>query len=906
MSGAGRGMAVAVAGFLHFKPVGVFGQLEFRHRTVHSFFFFFEQPGHGEFRLRAIDRNRFAVAGNELQRQPAEHVVGDGGGVADFGIFGEAARLEPLMREFTDEGFQRHAVLQGNAGERADAVHQTADGRTFLGHRDEQFARLVVPKQSDRHVTFMAGNVEFVRDRRARVRETAAERLAGFDAQSGNFGFKFLDAGFQRGRIGGRSFATTLAGLFGVERLRAFRAVTVNRHAFQPHLPRLNVSVADFLDGAFMRHVDGLGNGAADERLRGGHHFQVRQIMDAALAAIRLEGAIEHRQMLRLEAGTQPRRLVAFSRCRRGAHATFLRRAVAATINVFNRVEFFDVRDDVFDFLRAVAETAQRIGHAAIDDFQHAAAGEELVFYQRDVGFDAGRIAVHQERDGAGRGEHGDLRVAAAVLAAFGERAFPGFARLVLQIIEFLARLDLFDGVAMLLNDAEHGFDVVLRQRIGHVRATRVAVTRKRADVRGNFRALLAGVAGHDGRDRAGERPAFVAVIRQTVAHAKRAEVREAEAERAEDVGIFRDVLRRVTGVVHQDFLRGDENAHGGLEPFHVKFAVFAFELHQVQRREIARGVVDENVFAARIRGVNRLGALAGVPFLDRAVVLHARVAANPRALGDFVEQFRGVLLFERLAGGDGTRPPFLAGERRLHEFITGAHGKVFVLIHHTAVGVAVVGAIVALFNQCPRLLFLLLLGVNEFLDVAVPVAQRVHFGRATGFAAGFHDIGNLVINFQKTHRAAGPATAAEFFPGRADRRKVRARAGAVFEEHRFAAGEAHDVFHVVRDRLDEAGAALRIFVLGGGALDLARLAAVKPVALAGVFADAVLMKQPHVEPDRRVERAVLVQAQPGQFLVENLAVRLAEIAVRDAPIRNRPGNAMNELAHRGLALRRV
>ena len=92
--------------------------------------------------------------------------------------------------------------------------------------------------------------------------------------------------------------------------------------------------------------------------------------------------------------------------------------AFAVLLDVFDGVEFFDVRDDAFDFLRAIAEPAQRIGHAAIDDFQHAAAGEELVFDQRDVGFDAGRIAIHQERNGAGRCEDGDLRVAVAVLAA--------------------------------------------------------------------------------------------------------------------------------------------------------------------------------------------------------------------------------------------------------------------------------------------------------------------------------------------------------------------------------------------------------------------------------------------------------------------------------------------------------
>ena len=70
------------------------------------------------------------------------------------------------------------------------------------------------------------------------------------------------------------------------------------------------------------------------------------------------------------------------------------------------------------DFRLVVTEPAQRVGHAAVDDLQHAAAGEQFVFHQRDVGFDAGGVAVHQEGDGAGRREHGDLRVAVAVLLA--------------------------------------------------------------------------------------------------------------------------------------------------------------------------------------------------------------------------------------------------------------------------------------------------------------------------------------------------------------------------------------------------------------------------------------------------------------------------------------------------------
>ena len=134
---------------------------------------------------------------------------------------------------------------------------------------------MVVVEQADGEIAFVAGDVELVGDGRARVGQAAAQRLAGLGAQIGDLGFEFLDAGFSC-EIVRRGLAAAFVGFFGVERLRALRAVAINGHALEAHLPGLNVSVADFLDGAFVGHVDGLGNRAADERLRGGHHFQVR------------------------------------------------------------------------------------------------------------------------------------------------------------------------------------------------------------------------------------------------------------------------------------------------------------------------------------------------------------------------------------------------------------------------------------------------------------------------------------------------------------------------------------------------------------------------------------------------------------------------------------------------------
>ena len=152
----------------------------------------------------------------------------------------------------------------------------------------------------------------------------------------------------------------------------------------------------------------------------------------------------------------------------------------------------------------------------------------------------------------------------------------------------------------------------------------------------------------------------------------------------------------------------------------------------------------------------------------------------------------------QRLAGGDGARPPFLALQGGLHELVADAHGKVLVLVHDAAVGVAVVGAVVALLDERPGLLLLLHLGLDELLDVAVPIAQRVHLGGAAGLAAGLHHVGHLVIDLQEGQRAAGPAAAAELLLARADGRKVGAGAGAELEEHRLAVRQVHDGLHVV------------------------------------------------------------------------------------------------------------
>ena len=83
------------------------------------------------------------------------------------------------------------------------------------------------------------------------------------------------------------------------------------------------------------------------------------------------------------------------------------------------------VGDDLGDLRLVVAERAQRLGDGAVDDLEIAAAGELLELHQREVGLDAGRVAIHHEADRAGRGDDGDLRVAVAVLSPSSSASLP-------------------------------------------------------------------------------------------------------------------------------------------------------------------------------------------------------------------------------------------------------------------------------------------------------------------------------------------------------------------------------------------------------------------------------------------------------------------------------------------------
>ena len=112
--------------------------------------------------------------------------------------------------------------------------------------------------------------------------------------------------------------------------------------------------------------------------------------------------------------------------------------------------------DNALDLLGIVTEFLQRGLNCLIDNFQHAATCEQLIFYQRDIRFDAGRVAIHQETDRARRREHRDLRIAITVtLSEFG-RAVPNCGGFLFQMRELFRIRYLADRAAMQLDHFQH------------------------------------------------------------------------------------------------------------------------------------------------------------------------------------------------------------------------------------------------------------------------------------------------------------------------------------------------------------------------------------------------------------------------------------------------------------------
>ena len=179
--------------------------------------------------------------------------------------------------------------------------------------------------------------------------------------------------------------------------------------------------------------------------------------------------------------------------------------------------------------------------------------------------------------------------------------------------------------------------------------------------------------------------------------------------------------------------------------------------------------------------------------------------------------------------------------------------------------------------DQRRHLLLFLHLPVDIGLDVGVIDVDDHHLGGAPRGAARLDGAGRAVADLEEAHQAGRLAAARELFAFAAQRREVRAGAGAVFEQARLAHPQVHDaafVDQVVVDALDEAGVRLRMLVGALRARQLAGLEIDVVVALARPV-DAIGPVQAGVEPLRRIGRAHLRRQHVAQLVEEGLRVFL-------------------------------
>src|SRR4029077_1373860 len=143
---------------------------------------------------------------------------------------------------------------------------------------------------------------------------------------------------------------------------------------------------------------------------------------------------------------------------------------------------------------------------------------------------------------------------------------------------------------------------------------------------------------------------------------------------------LFRS-LGRVARRADDDLLGEEDDVDRVLEVGDVEAAVGTAEFHQVERGQVAGRVVDVHVLAARVRGVDPARLRAGVPAVDRGVVLDARIGAAPGRVGDLVHHVASGQGFGDRAVAARGQLPILAGDDRLHELVGDPHRVVGVLV---------------------------------------------------------------------------------------------------------------------------------------------------------------------------------------------------------------------------------
>src|SRR5258708_228650 len=131
------------------------------------------------------------------------------------------------------------------------------------------------------------------------------------------------------------------------------------------------------------------------------------------------------------------------------------------------------------------------------------------------------------------------------------------------------------------------------------------------------------------------------------------------------------------------------------------------------------------------------------MPLVDDGVVLHPRIAALPRGLGNLPQQVAGLVLLHGMTALHATGPELAVILGGGHKFVGHADGIVGVLEKDGAVSLGVgAGAVVSHLNQRPGLGFFLGFALDKVNDVGMVDVENDHLGGAARLAAGLDHAG--------------------------------------------------------------------------------------------------------------------------------------------------------------------
>ena len=188
-------------------------------------------------------------------------------------------RFEPGVAKLADKDFQRNTILQRDGGRCSKAIHQTADGASFFGHRNEDLARPSIRVQANADVPLVTADAEFVSYRIASIGQPFPTWLVD----------DLLDDSGRRCIFGLLGFA------LGRQRLALLGSVAINGDGFQTKFPAPEVRLSDIIHRAVGWHVDRLADSSRQKGLSGRHHLDVRLPANASRSVGRCECTIKNR-----------------------------------------------------------------------------------------------------------------------------------------------------------------------------------------------------------------------------------------------------------------------------------------------------------------------------------------------------------------------------------------------------------------------------------------------------------------------------------------------------------------------------------------------------------------------------------------------------------------------------------